>query len=327
MITDEDLVIDNNVARAQLGADLRLINVASSPALSGRAELREGGQLFLGRNTYIVQSGAIDFANPTRIEPLLGIAATTRVSGIEIEVRITGTPDTPMTALTSPSDPELGPADLTSLLLTGRKMSELTEDQAAVVGAQVLGNLAGDVLGFAGRAVGLDTLRVGAETNPRDLADLASETDPTSRVTFGKSLGSKVDVTLSQSLVESSAQTWILDYLPVRRLALRFVQDDDELRSYEFRHDLTFGTAPNAIRSGDVSRQAPRPRVSSIRLMGGLASPRTRFAALCDSTSAISSTSSTGRKIAIVSIASTTTGSIWPHVSSQDARNPLMASR
>ena len=48
VITDEDLVIDNNVAKAQLGADLRVINVASAPALSGRAELREGGQLFLG---------------------------------------------------------------------------------------------------------------------------------------------------------------------------------------------------------------------------------------------------------------------------------------
>ena len=93
--------------------------------------------------------------------------------------------------------------------------------------------------------MGLDTLRVGGvETNPRDPADLASETDPTSRVTFGKSLGSKVDVTLSQSLVESNEQTWIVDYLPVRRIALRFVQDDEELRSYEFRHDLTFGNAP-----------------------------------------------------------------------------------
>jgi outer membrane protein assembly factor BamA len=272
VITDEDLVIENNVARARLGADLRLINVASSPALSGRAELREGGQLFLGRNTYFVQSGAIDFANPTRIEPLLGIEATTRVSGIDIEVSITGAPDSLMTELSSPTptDTPLSQFDLTSLLLTGRTADQLNEQQAALVGAQVLGNLSGDVLGFAGRAVGLDTLRVGAETNPRDLADLASETDPTSRVTFGKSFGSKVDVTLSQSLVESSAQTWILDYLPVRRLALRFVQDDDELRSYEFRHDVTFGTAPNAIRSGDVSRQAPRPRVSSISVMGDL---------------------------------------------------------
>src|SRR4030095_12858862 len=123
----------------------------------------------------------------------------------------------------------LSDLDMTALLLTGKKASELGDQQVAEVGTQVLGTLAGDVLGIAGRAVGLDTVRVGPETNPRDPADLASETDPTSRVTFGKSFGSKVDVTLSQSLVESNAQTWILDYLPVRRIALRFVQDDEEL--------------------------------------------------------------------------------------------------
>jgi outer membrane protein assembly factor BamA/autotransporter translocation and assembly factor TamB len=273
VITDEDIVIDNNVARAQLGADLRLINVASSPALSGRAELREGGQLFLGTHTYFVESGTIDFANPSRIEPNLGIEATTRVSGVDIDVSITGPPDTLMTELTSSSHPDLGQADLTSLLLTGRRMDQLTEEQAATVGAQVLGNLAGDVLGFAGRAVGLDTLRVGAEANPRDPADLASETDPTSRVTFGKSFGAGVDVTFSQSLVKSNAQTFILDYLPIRRLALRFVQDDDDLRSYALRHDLTFGTAPNTIRSGDTSREIEQPRVSSIQLMGDLGFP------------------------------------------------------
>ena len=72
VITDEDLVIDNNVAKAQLGADLRVINVASMPALSGRAELREGGRLYLGRNTYIVETGTIDFADPSMIEPCLG---------------------------------------------------------------------------------------------------------------------------------------------------------------------------------------------------------------------------------------------------------------
>jgi len=274
IVTDEDLVIDNNVAKAQLGADLRLINVASSPALSGRAELREGGRLFLGRNIYSVQNGTIDFANPSTIEPMLGIEASTRVSGTDIDIHISGTPETLMTELTSPSDPGLGEADLTSMLLTGRKMSDLSEQQAAIVGAQVLGNFAGDFLGFAGRAVGLDTLRVGgAETNPRDPADLASETDPTSRVTFGKSIGRNLDVTLSQSLVESNEQTWIVDYLPVRRVALRFVQDDQELRSYEFRHDVTFGNAPNAIKSGDASREVKPPRVSALRLMGDLRFP------------------------------------------------------
>jgi outer membrane protein assembly factor BamA len=279
VITDEDLLIDNNVAKAQLGADLRLINVAASPALSGRLELREGGQLFLGRNVYVVQNGTIDFANPSTIEPMLGIEASTRVSGTDIDIRITGTPDSLMTELSSPSDPELdkSQSELTSLLLTGRRMDQLGEQQAAAVGAQVLGSLAGDVLGVAGRSVGIDTLRFGGvETNPRDPADLASETDPTSRVTFGKSLGRKVDVTLSQSLVESNAQTWIVDYLPVRRIALRFVQDDQELRSYEFRHDVTFGNAPNAVRSGDASREVKQPHVSAVRVMGNLRFPETQ---------------------------------------------------
>jgi outer membrane protein assembly factor BamA/autotransporter translocation and assembly factor TamB len=273
VVTDADLVIDNNVAKAQLGVDLRVINVASAPALSGRAELREGGRLFLGRNAYTLQNGSIDFDNPSMIEPRLTIDASTRVRQYDIQIRITGTPDTLMTELTSPTDPTLDQPNLTSLLLTGRPLSELTGGQAAEIGAQVLGNLGGDVLGFAGRAVGLDTLRLGgAETNPRDPADLASQTDPTQRVTFGKSLGSTLDVTLSQSLRESNDQTWIIDYLPFRRIAFRFVSDDDDLRSYAFRHDVTFG-APAAIRSGDVSRTVERPRVSSVRLTGDLRVP------------------------------------------------------
>ena len=86
----------------------------------------------------------------------------------------------------------------------------------------------------------------------------------------------KLDVTLSQSLVESNEQTWIVDYLPVRRIALRFVQDDEELKSYEFRHDVTFGNAPNAIRSGDASREVKQPRVSAVRVMGDLRFPETQ---------------------------------------------------
>jgi outer membrane protein assembly factor BamA len=275
VITDDDLVIDNNVAKAQLGADLRVLNVAAAPALSGRAELREGGQLFLGQNTYVVENGTIDFANPTTIEPRLGIEASTRAGGVDVQVRINGTPDDLMTELTG-NDPEtgdsIGQQDLASLLLTGRRLDQLDEQRAAEIGAQALGNLSGDVLGFAGRAVGLDTLRVGAPTNPRDAGDLASETDPTQRVTFGKSLGSTLDVTLSQSLRESNDQTWIIDYLPVRRLAFRFVSDDDDLRSYALRHDVRFG-APAAVRADDVSRQVEPPRVSAVRLAGDLRFP------------------------------------------------------
>ena len=130
-------------------------------------------------------------------------------------------------------------------------------------------------LASPGRAVGLDTLRVGGvETNPRDPADLASETDPTSRVTFGKSLGLE---TRRHAVAEPRREQRAdvdrrLSAGPSNRAAIR-VQDDEELRSYEFRHDVTFGNAPNAIRSGDVSREVKQPRVSAVRLMGDLRFP------------------------------------------------------
>ena len=95
MITDEDILVDNNYGRLQLGADLRLIGTAQTPGMSGRAELREGGQLFVGRNVYTVNFGAIDFSNPAAIEPVVNIQATTRAGGEDIEVTITGPAESP----------------------------------------------------------------------------------------------------------------------------------------------------------------------------------------------------------------------------------------
>jgi outer membrane protein assembly factor BamA/autotransporter translocation and assembly factor TamB len=281
LVTDEDLVIQNNVARAEIDADLRVIGTAAAPALSGRAELREGGQLFLGRNVYTVQSGTIDFANPVVIEPTLGIVATTRVGGEDIEIRISGTPETMKTDVSVPSNPDIGQADATSLLLTGRQLDKLTEAEASVIGAEVLGNLSGDVLGLAGRAVGLDTLRIGGleaaerreriEATAGSDADAAGAVDPTSRLTFGRAIGSKLDVIMSQN-IRNGDQTWIIDYSPVRQLALRLVSDDENLRSYAFRHDMVFGVSPTTVRSGDVSRR-PEVRVAAVRFEGEIGFP------------------------------------------------------
>jgi outer membrane protein assembly factor BamA len=277
VLTDEDLVVDNNVARVEMGGDLRVIGTAAAPALSGRVEVREGGQLYLGRNVYRVDSGTIDFSNPVLIEPDLNITATTRVAGQDIEVKLVGTPDTLSPELSSPSNPSLGQADLASLLLTGRTFDALPSDQAAVIGAELLSNLSGDVLGFASRAVGLDVLRLGGvETTSarRDTSEVATKIDPTTRLTFGKSFGRNVDVTLSQSLRDADAQTWLVDYLPTRQLALRFVSDDEDLRSYEFRHDLSFGGGPvKTSRSVSPSRRPAPPRVSMVTFSGELAFP------------------------------------------------------
>jgi outer membrane protein assembly factor BamA len=274
LLTDEDLIVDNNYGRFQLGADLRVIGTAAAPSLSGRAELREGGQLFVGRNVYTISTGTIDFTNPVIIEPELNLVATTRAGGEDIELQITGTPNDPDISPRSTSDPSLGEAEVVSLLLTGRRLEDLAPGDAAFVGTQVLGNFSAEVLGFASRAVGLDTVRLGGvETTRRDPTAVATEVDPTTRLTFGKSFGTNVDVTFSQSLRDNDAQTWIVDYLPSRRLVLRLVSNDDNLRSYEFRHDVTFGGAgPALVASQGVSRPQAA-RVAAVSVTGALVFP------------------------------------------------------
>src|SRR5713226_4656971 len=93
LTTAEDIVVDNNYAQLGLAADVRIRGTVATPILAGRAEAREGGRIFLGGNVYqIVGSGAIDFANPTRIEPDLAITALTRVAGYNITLNLMGTP-------------------------------------------------------------------------------------------------------------------------------------------------------------------------------------------------------------------------------------------
>lgn len=280
VVTDEDTIVDNNYGRFALGGDLRVIGTAAVPVVSGRAELREDGQLFVGRNVYTITAGTIDFANPVVIEPELDIDVSTRAGGHDIQVTITGTPENLTTDQRSLTDPDLGRADVVSLLLTGRPLDQLAPDDAAFVGTQVLGNFSGEVLGFASRAVGLDTLRLGGVEGTavrRDPTAVATELDPTTRLTFGKSLGSDVDVTFSQSLRDSDAQTWIVDYLPARGLELRLVSDDDDLRTYGFRHDVSLGDGGRRPSTGAGRRPAQELRVSTIDLSGELVLPEARL--------------------------------------------------
>ena len=283
IVTDEDIIVDNNYARAQLGGDLNLIGTAAAPALSGRAVLREGGQLFVGRNVYTISRdtpSTIDFVSPTAIEPELNIHLGTRVSGHDIEVALTGPAESPQVNMTSE---DLGQADITALLLTGRTLDQLGTADAAFIGTQVIGNFSGEVLGFAGRAVGLDTLRLGgleeAEGNA-DLAAVATVVDPTSRLTFGKGLGSNINVTFSQSLKDSEAQTWIVEYLPTRRFDLRVVSDDQNLLSAGFRHEISFGGGVTATSARTSTERRPDQRIAEVRISGDLAFPEDRIRSL-----------------------------------------------
>ena len=272
LVTAEDLVVDNNYANLELGAELQLVGTLAQPALAGRVTIREGGQVFLGRNTYEIDSGAIDFTNPRRIEPNLTLTARTRVSGHDITLNLNGTVDNFQSQLSaSPTETE---PDIVSLLLTGRTLDEAGGAAGVIAREQALGLVSADALGAAGRVVGLDTLRLDA-TGGRDVrfdsSLVATETDPGARLTFGKNVSRDVQLIFSQSLKETGSLTWIVNYAPRRGLQLRGIVLDDNDRSYEFRHAVSFGDAPRLADGPNRPRSTAEPtprRVSAVQFTG-----------------------------------------------------------
>ena len=272
VVSEDDLVVDNNYANGEIGLDLRLVGTVGSPALTGRASLREGGQIRLANNIYEVESGVVDFVDPSTILPELNVTASTHVSSYQVTLTLTGTPEALTTTLQS--DPPRSESDIVSLLLTGRTLDQVEATPGAVARDQALGLVSGEILGTAGRSVGLDTVRIESEVGgtafSTDSTLVAGETNPGSRITVGKSLSSEVQLIVSQNLRETGLLTWIIDYLPRRNIELRGVLDDDNNRSYEFRHSVSFGNPPRDNRQTPVRTRQVVPTVSRVQFSGNL---------------------------------------------------------
>jgi hypothetical protein len=243
LVTKEDLLVDIQEAQLSIRFDLRVGGTVERPSLTGRATLGEGGLIYVGANRYhLVDQGSVDFSNPNRIEPELNLSAVTRVQGTEIRLGLEGTPAELQTTLTS-DDPSLSRSDLVSLLVTGKTAAEAAEDGVMPGGDLLIGVLSSQLLGAAGRVVGLDTVRVErGEPDVRfDAGLVATETDPGARLTVGTNIGTDWEVVLSQSLEDSGGLTWIVSYAAWRALNVRVVSLDDGERLYGFQRDVSFG--------------------------------------------------------------------------------------
>lgn len=265
VVTADELLVDNNYAKLAATADLRLIGTPAQPAIVGRAALAEGGLIFFGGRRYRLETeGSIDFVNTTTIEPDISLRAVTRVGETTITLALNGTPATLDAALTSDSSYSEG--ELVSLLATGRATTDSAASGYSGGGAELIGLLSGELFGAAGRAVGLDTVRVEQGTSDVrfDAGLVATETDPGARLTFGKNIGRRAQVVFSQSLRDNGDLTWIVSYAPHSSIELRAVSLDNGDRLYGLRHDIVFGasSAPAA-----QTRQ-PQPRIAEIQIAG-----------------------------------------------------------
>ena len=274
--TEESIRVDNNYGAGSLVADLRLGGSVEQLGVAGRVTVEDGGQVFLGGNTFEIEAGTMDFNDPDGWVPELDLSARTEIGDEEITVTLQGTFDALETTMRSSSN--LSESDIVSLLLTGRTLGQVGSAPVAAARDRALGLVSGELLGAAGRSVGLDSVRLDPGTNQGnvrfDSSLVAGEANPGTRLTVGKHLNRQIELVASQNLRESGLVTWIVNYLPRRNLELRLVVDDETDRSYELRHALTFG------QSDELSSSSParsKPRVTTVRFVGDAGLPESEL--------------------------------------------------
>ncbi len=255
--TEDDMIIDNNYGRFEAGANLRLQGTVGRPGVTGRVELREGGEIILLNGVYRLTESTISFTDPTAIQPDMNITMVTNTGRFESSVTLSGTLEQLQTTVTS-TDPTADPTLLNVLLGGSNSLS----------GSDAVALLSGELLGVTGRAIGLDALRIergfNADFVRQDPGLIAEDVDPTARLTVSKRLSDEVEVILSRKLSGSGDLSAVVSYRPWRNVELRGTSRDNNDRAYAVRHELTFGGGAAAT----PSRARPSAIVAGVRISG-----------------------------------------------------------
>jgi outer membrane protein assembly complex protein YaeT len=253
--TATPVIIENNLARAEIDADLRVVGTAYEPSLTGRLTLAEGGQITLNARRYAVERGIITFVDERRIAPSLDLVLNTRASNYDVRIAVTGTPAKTETSWTS--EPSLPEPDIMALVMTGRTLDEMRGEESEVARTQALTYLTGRVGSKFGRRLeraGISEVRI-------EPVLIAGETDPTARLTIGQNLTGQMKLIYSTNLADSNDQIWVVEYDVTRRFQMRGVSErEDDSYRFEFRHDVRLGGDP-------APRQHLRRRPTIARLM------------------------------------------------------------
>jgi outer membrane protein assembly complex protein YaeT len=234
--TATPILVDNNLAKAEIESDLRLVGTPYEPGLLGEIRLLEGSEVRLNERRYQAEPSVITFVDERRIFPSFDLHLDTTVSSYDITITVTGTPGDTETTLTS--DPSLPEPDIMAMLVTGRTLDQMRGEEYEVAKEQVLSYLAGRVGSQLGRglqhATGLSEVRI-------EPSLIASEADPTARLTVGQALTTDLKLVYSTNLTDSNDQIWVAEYDVTRRFQTRAVRQEDNSYRLDFRHDVRFG--------------------------------------------------------------------------------------
>jgi|Deesub1362A_J573_1020465.scaffolds.fasta_scaffold00275_18 translocation and assembly module TamB len=216
----ENIIIDNNIARAPLIIDLTLRGTIGTPELFGRIESKEG-KVYFRNNEFRILNAIADYTGmPGR--PVLEILAETSVKGYHILLKLEGRME--QFDLTLTSDPPLDEVEILGLLTVGEFGESLRGLEGGIGAAEATSFLTGKFQDIVEERLkditGLSRVQIGPYVSK-------STGTVTPRINVSKVLmGEKLFVTYSTAVGTTEEQEIRLEYLLGRNISLLGVRDE-----------------------------------------------------------------------------------------------------
>ncbi|MFO8057139.1 MAG: translocation/assembly module TamB domain-containing protein [bacterium] len=221
----------NSELNIRFGGELR---VRKPPGgfflLFGDLETHDGWLIFQGK-PFRIERGVFTFPAIPVIDPSLDLLASYRVPDYTTYIKVTGTLSEPSVELYS--DPPLDPADVLSVILFGRPMSELSsgeEKSLAETGGRLAASYAAANLASSlGMALNLDTIVV--ETG---------ETPEESGVGIGKYVNEKLYLYYFQQFGEEAEEEFRVRYDINKNFSVEATQDAEGQGGVDVYYTYTY---------------------------------------------------------------------------------------
>jgi translocation and assembly module TamB len=234
IVTTPDLQMQTALAKLSGDADLRLRGSAERPALLGRVDILEGEVSFNG-SKYRLDRGDVTFSNPVRIEPILDLQATTRISDYDITIGLSGTMDS--LKPTYRSEPPLPSSDIVALLAMGRTREEsaslqgssgFSQETSNLILSEALNSL---VSSRAQRLFGISRIKV----DPNGPGTETSIVTSAPQVTIEQQVANNLVLTYSTNVSQTSQQIIQVEYAVTRNVSIVALRDYNGVVSFDVK--------------------------------------------------------------------------------------------
>ncbi len=201
---DDNVFIDNNIARVELNMKLEILGSLKKPRVLGHVDALHGDITFLQRN-YELMSASIDFADPSKVDPVIILQAGATIDDYRVVLDISGRIYSDLTIRPS-STPPLNDVDLWNLLLIGKTRENMASGEDYLAGgvAYVTGSIQEQIERRFEYWMGFDEFSI-------DPIMSTSNESPSARFTVKKRFGPNLSVLYSRS-ASSASDLLLLEY-------------------------------------------------------------------------------------------------------------------